>query len=341
MKIAIHKSKSGFHPRWKTYCEEQNIDFKLVDCYDTNLIENLKDCYCLFWHHSQGNPADIIIAKQILFALEHTEFKVFPDFKTSWHFDDKVAQKYLFERLDLPCADSYVFFDKKKALEWIEITSFPKVFKLRGGAGAANVSLVKNKVAAKAIINKAFDTGFKNYDARSNLKERFRKWRNGKANFYSILKGFVRFIKPPLFSKVAGREIGYVYFQDFMANNSSDIRVVVIDNKAFALKRYVRANDFRASGSGNFAYAKEEFDERCITLAFEATAKIKTQCGVYDFVFDAQNNPLFIEISYGFTASGYDDCPGYWDNNLNWHEGTFNPQGWMIDLVIKSNFKIL
>lgn len=335
MKIAIHKSQSGFHPRWVAYCDANAIDYKLVDCYSTDLISNLKDCNALLWHHSQGNPADLIIAKQILFALDHTGFKVFPDFKTAWHFDDKVGQKYLFESLGLSCANAYVFYDKKSALEWVEKTSFPKVFKLRGGAGASNVSLVKNKSEAKRVIQIAFGKGFKNYDGWNSIKERYRKWRLGKTTFSNVFKGFIRLAYPPMFSKVAGREIGYAYFQDFIPNNSSDIRVIVIDQKAFALKRYVRENDFRASGSGNFAYDREAFDERFVQMAFDITDKVNTQCGVYDFVCDEQNNPLLIEISYGFRATGYDDCPGYWDRNLKWHEGTFNPQGWMIESLLK------
>lgn len=43
MKLAIHNSKTGFHPRWIKYCEVNNIPYKLVDCYDTNIIENLKN----------------------------------------------------------------------------------------------------------------------------------------------------------------------------------------------------------------------------------------------------------------------------------------------------------
>jgi hypothetical protein len=171
-------------------------------------------------------------------------------------------------------------------LDWIRKTDFPKVFKLRGGAGASNVKLIRTKEEAAKIVTIAFGKGFKNYDAWGSIKERFRKWRIGKADFTSVLKGVIRLVYPPLSSKVAGREIGYVYFQEFMTNNQSDTRIIVIDEKAFALKRFVRMNDFRASGSGNFAYNREEFDERCIQIAFDTTSKIKSQCGVYDFVFD-------------------------------------------------------
>ncbi len=56
----------------------------------------------------------------------------------------------------------------------------------------------------------------------------------------------------------------------------------------------------------------------------------------YDFVFDENNDPLIVEVSYGFAVDAYDACPGYWDENLDWHEGKFIPQEWMIEDLIKS-----
>lgn len=335
MKIAIHSSQVGFHPRWRAYCEEKNIAFKVVNCYANDIIQQLEDCNALMWHHSQGNAKDLVIAKQILFALEHTGFKVFPNFKTNWHFDDKVGQKYLLERAGAAMVPSYVFYDKQEALTWTEKTDFPKVFKLRGGAGSANVKLVNSKADAQSLIGKAFGSGFANYDAYGSLKERFRKWRLGKSNALYVLKGLVRFVHPPEFSKVAGREVGYAYFQDFIPNNDSDTRIIVIGDKAFALKRYTRKGDFRASGSGDFGYEKQLFDERCVRISFELTQKLELQVGAFDFVFDEDNNPLVVEVSYGYTASGYDDCPGYWDEQLNWYEGRCNHEGWIIEELLK------
>lgn len=337
MKIAIHNSQAGFHPRWVQYCKENDIDHKIVDCCANDIVEQLHDCDALMWHYSQSNSKDIVIAKQILFALERTGFKVFPDFGTAWHFDDKVAQKYLLEAMHVPMVKSFTFCDKNNALKWAANTSYPKVFKLRGGAGSANVKLVKTKKAANRLINKAFGKGFSQYEAWSNLIERCRKYTQGKTNLKDVCKGVVRLGNQPRYSKIKGKERGYAYFQEFIPNNDCDIRVIVIAGKAFALKRMVRKGDFRASGSGEFFYAKEVFDERCVNLAFEVNKKINSQSIAYDFVFDQNNNPLIIEISYGFSPSGYRDCPGYWDKQLNWHEGKFWPEDWMVESLLQKS----
>ncbi len=333
--IAIHLS-SGFSERWIAYCEKNNFPYKLVNAYDSDIVSQLKDCDAFMWHHSQNNPKALIAAKPILFSLQQAGITVFPNFNTAWHFDDKLGQKYLLEAINVPMVPSYVFLDKKDALTWAGQASYPKVFKLRGGAGSANVNLVKNYSEANKLIKKAFGSGFSNYDAWGSLKERWRKWRLGKATVTDLLKGIFRILSKPAFSRVAGRESGYVYFQDFIPGNDSDIRVIVIGDKAFAIKRMVRKNDFRASGSGDIVYEKEHFDDKTIQLAFEIHKKLQSQCTAMDFIYDLENNPLLVEISYGFVPEGYDSCPGYWDADFTWYEGRFDPYGWMVEEVLKN-----
>lgn len=333
--IAIHASSNSYSDRWIPYCEKNGIFFKVVNCYDNDIVHQLTGCNALLWHNHQGSPRDIVFAKQLLFALEQSGLTVFPNFKTGWHFDDKVGQKYLLENSAIPVVNSFVFYKKEEALEWVNTTSFPKVFKLRGGAGSANVILVSDKKTAVKIVNKSFGDGFSQYRAYDNLKERFRKYRLGKTDFKDLIKGVIRFGVEPAFSKVAGKEIGYSYFQEFIPANDHDIRVIVIGDKAFAIKRMTRENDFRASGSGNILYERELFDNATIQLSFDVASKLQTQCLALDYVFD-NGNPLVVEISYGFSMVGYDPCPGYWDSNLLWHEGKFNPYGWMIEDILKS-----
>jgi len=335
--IAIHNNLDPvlFHYRWKAYCDQKGIPYKLVDCYASDIVEQLQGCSGLLWHYHQSNHKDVVFAKSLLFSLEQAGFKVFPNFNTAWHFDDKVGQKYLFEKLGFDMVPTWVFYDRKTALDWAKQQNYPKVFKLRGGAGSQNVQLVRTLAEAQAKIKTAFGAGFKAYDAWGSLKERLRKWRLGKADAKEVLKGLVRLVVPPRYAQVMGREMNYVLFQEFIPNNDSDTRIIVIDGKAFALKRMVRKNDFRASGSGIFAYEREVFDERCVAMSFTYTKALNAQCVAFDYVFDAQNKPLLVEISYGFANKVYDPCTGYWDEQLQWHPGPFNPYGWMVDLMLK------
>lgn len=334
MKVAIHNSSIGFSGRWIEFCDLNGIEYKLVNAYDSDIISQLKDCDAFMWHHSHQNPRDILFAKQLLYSLQESGKKVFPDHNTCWHFDDKVGQKYLLEAIGAPIVPTYVFYSKNEALNWASTTVYPKVFKLRRGAGSSSVRLIKSRREANKISRKAFGSGFQQYNKINGLKERIRRYREGNSSLLDIIKGFFRLLVPADYVKTAGKEKGYVYFQDFIKGNSFDVRVIVIDDKAFAIRRLVRKNDFRASGSGNILYDRNLFDENTIKLSFDLALRLKSQCVAFDYVFD-NNRPLVVEISYGFSPEGYDSCPGYWDLNMTWHEGKFNPYGWMVEEVIK------
>ena len=339
MKIGIHMSKDSFSERWIEYCESNRISYKIVDCYSNDIITQLADCDALMWHFNQGNPRDILFAKQLLFSVQSTGKKVFPDYNTAWHFDDKVGQKYLLEAINAPLPETLVFYDKKSAITWAGQVSFPKVFKLRGGGGSQNVRLVKNKVSAERMIRKAFGRGFMGYYAIGSLQERWRKYRLGKGSFFNWLKGVVRLVFPPPYARVGGRERGYIYFQEYIPGNTFDIRIVVIGDKAFAIKRMVRKDDFRASGSGMILYGKEHFSNETVSLAFKIAEQLKSQSAALDFVY--HNDKIYvIEVSFGFIKEVYDPCTGYWDRDLSWHEGSFNPYGWMVEDLLRSIGKV-
>ena len=328
MKIAIHHNHDSFSQRWIEYCQEKEIEYIVINAFDNDIITQLKDFDILMWHHHHGQVKDILAAKKILFALQHAGIKVFPDFNTGWHFDDKVAQKYLLEAIGAPLVPSYVFYDKEQALNWAIQTRYPKVFKLKGGAGATNVKLVKSYSQAKNLINQSFGRGFPQFDKYNHLKESLLY---KKISFHSVLKALYRIFISPEISRVIGKEKGYIYFQDFIPNNSYDTRVVVIDGRfATAEKRMVRKNDFRASGSGLFNY--DDININIIKNSFEIAKKLKLQSAAFDYILDSDGNPLIVEICYGFGTSGIKLAPGYWDDNLNWYNKKFSPE----DLIIES-----
>lgn len=336
MKIAIHHKPNDFSKRWVNYCKCQNITYKIVNCYDNNIIEQVKDYDVLLWHFSHNSLKDSIAAKPILFALEQSGVSVFPNFNTSWHFDDKVAQKYLLESINAPLIPSFVFYEKDTANDWVDKAIFPKVFKLKGGAGSQNVKLVKTKNEARNLIKKAFKKGFKRFNRWDHLNENLRKYNKGLINFNTFLRALARAIVGQRNTSNTNKDKGYIYFQEFIPNNDSDTRIIVVGDRAFGIKRMTRDGDFRASGSGNIVYDKNELDINCVSIAFEVARKLKAQNIAFDFVFDQNNNPLIVEISYGHAVALYDKCPGYWDSCLNWHERTFVPQEWIIQDLITS-----
>ncbi len=335
MKIAIHDSGGGYSEGWLAFCKEKNIPHKVINCYDNNIIQQVSDCDALLWHHHHVNYKDNLFAKQLLYSLQQAGKRVYPDFNTNWHFDDKLGQKYLMEAVGVPLVTSYAFYTRKEAMDWINSTSYPKVFKLRGGAGASNVMLVRNKKTAARLVNKAFGSGFSTFNRSRYLRDRWRKMREGNDSFVGVLKGLGRLVVSTEFAKMTGREKGYVYFQDFIENEGYDIRVVVIGKKAAALKRLVRKNDFRASGSKNIVFENEKIDKNYIRAAFEVAHKLKSQSLSIDFIRSTKTDKIYlVEISYASPARNISRTSGYWNDQLEWVNAPFNPSALILEQLL-------
>lgn len=339
MKIAIHHTAGTFSERWIEYCINNDISYKLVNCYSSDIIDQLNDCQGLMWNWTLTDYKADLFARQLTISLEKKGLKVYPDINTGWYYDDKLGQKYLFEAIKAPFVKSFVFFSKEEAFAWISKTTFPKVFKLRGGAGSSNVKLIQNKKSAKRIVKRAFGRGFPLYTKLLDLKQRI--WvlkRDKDVNaLISLSKGIVKFFLPKGEMALLPRQKGYAYFQEFVPNNQFDDRIIIIGERALAIRRFNRKNDFRASGSGIIEYDPKLFNIKIIEIAFKVSQNIDSQSTAFDFIYDQQGNPLIVEISYAFAAGPvYDACPGYWDKQLNWTETKINPQFFIIEDFINS-----
>lgn len=335
MKIGIHHREGSYSGRWIEYCQEHGIEYKVVNAYDTDVVEQLRDCDAFMWHHHQANYKDALFAKQLLFSLEQAGKVVFPDFCTGWHFDDKLGQKYLFEAHGIQLASVHAFYTRKEALQWIETAVFPKVFKLRSGAGSANVVLAHDKREAKRMVNKAFGTGYRFFNGWRYFKDQWKFYVNGKIALLQLAKSFGRIF----ISTEAGRMLpvhkGYVYFQEFIPNDGFDYRVEICGDKCIALLRYVRKGDFRASGGHNDHFEKDLIPVDVILYAFEIAKKLRLQACALDFVRNNISGKLYvIENSFCYGVDEDEFEHGYWDQQGQFHNEKFNGLDWMIEAVI-------
>src|SRR5205085_3310405 len=129
----------SFSDRWLERAAELGVTHRIVDCLDTGIISELAAHQALLWHWSHASPADLLAARHVIRAAESMGLLVFPSSATCWSFDDKLGQKYQLEALGAPLARTWCFYSPDQALAFIEKAAFPLVFKLRRGAGSANV----------------------------------------------------------------------------------------------------------------------------------------------------------------------------------------------------------
>lgn len=313
-------------PRWSNYLEENDCKVLWLDVYRPDFFSQLEGCHAFMWRWAHFGGM-FQIAKRIIPIIQNEiGLFVYPDINTCWHYDDKIAQSYLFKVKNIPTPNTWCFYRKSDAKLWLGSANFPIVLKLAGGAGSENVKLLTSQEESLFWLDRLFKSGVGslNFNDKSwNLKKSFR------AAAKAMLKG------KPLWSdeKVEWPlEKNYFFIQEFLKNNKFDVRVTVIGNRAFAFRRFNRDNDFRASGSGKIDYNQDKVDKNFIRLAFEVSKKLKMSSCAIDGLYK-EGVPVVGEVSYTYVSGAVYNCPGHWvldgepfSGRLNWVEGHMWPE---------------
>ncbi|MDR2054543.1 MAG: glycosyltransferase [Desulfovibrio sp.] len=287
---------------WIEYFADRGHQVKIVDVRSPDIVERIRGCdgFMWRWRHYGG---DGHIAKRLLPVVEYQLGRpVFPSQATCRHFDDKAAQEFLFEAAGVPRPKTWIWFDRDKALDWLETAApFPMVLKLPTGAGSVNVLKIEDCKEARYWVHRLFEQGLfsleKGNKAKKIIKHCAHVWQTGYAPdpgayYYDFHKG-------------------YILFQQFLPDNGYDTRATVIGERCFVYRRFNRPDDFRASGSGNFCVDQSKIDPGFVHLAFDTAKKLGTQSVAIDGLYDGARHVL-AEISYTYVAWMVQACHGYW-----------------------------
>ena len=330
--IGIHDSPGTYSDRWILYCEKHAVPFRRVDCLSTDVVSQCQGLDGLLWHWLHNDPRSQLVARQVIASLESMGLLLFPSVNSCWHYDDKIAQKYLLEAINAPLIPTWVFTSEAEAMRWIEVTTWPKVFKLRSGAGSTNVRLVQSRAEAVALCRQAFGRGFPALSGYSkDLRTRISRTRNVQEFLAKLRRAPSSMRNTRRAGRQLPRERGYVYFQEFLPGNDFDTRITIIGNRAFGFRRANRPGDFRASGSGRIDYDPASVDPRCVEIGFRVADLLGSQSLALDFLFAAAQEPMIGEISYSYVSSAVHACEGYWDRQGVWRQEHVWPEDAILD----------
>jgi len=265
-RLALIKDVTDFWKIYEPMFKEYSIDVVTLDIFnyeDQQKILN-EEWDGFFWR-AKHDPKFRDLAKRFFSLFDKNDgVKTFPSWDDYWHYDDKMTQSFLFQKLDIPTPKTFVFYNKEEALDFVENkTEYPLIYKSSSGAGSANVGLLKNKSQSKYYIKKAFGKGIKTF-------------------FREDLQRF------------------YVYFQEYLKNNDGDYRIVCFGKeRIFGFYRENKPNQKFASGSGIINYGKIPND--VLTLAYSTHEKFGFPIAMsYDIIKDNDENWVVGEMSVIF-----------------------------------------
>ncbi len=327
--------------------EHNNVDLLITEINDSNFWEEIRKCDYFFFRWGQHDHFRQIATTILPIIENHFKIKCFPSQLSSWLYDDKIREFFLLHAYGFSLIATHVFFDRKKAEEFIKTIEYPLVLKLKSGAGSLSVRLIKNEEIALKYINLMFGSGVSYAKGLPGTQRDILKQKGLFSYTRKQLGRLKNRMHQGSFYMVDDWEIhkNYIMFQKFMPENTYDTRIVVIGNRAFGFIRYNRENDFRASGSKLNDYNPAKIDLQFVELSFLISKKFSFECMAYDFLYDESGNPVICELSYTFGSSRGSEvvkCPGFWDEKLNWHVDEVDPAFYLLyDFLTEYNLKRL
>jgi glutathione synthase/RimK-type ligase-like ATP-grasp enzyme len=214
--------------------------------------------------------------RDMVFALNKLGIKTVPTVEDALRYDDKIYQhKWLKDWLP----ETRIFTTHESTQSFLnsnQCFEYPFISKSREGASSSAVRLINNESDAQNEIDLVF------------------KWANGMGT-----------------GSYDRKQKDYIYWQEFIPDNTHDIRVCKIGNCYFGLIRQNRPDVPMASGSGNnlpFYDLTNDHVVRAMHLAWEISSHLKTKLACYDFVFK-NGRPYVLEVSSSWSPNSYATCP--------------------------------
>lgn len=328
LRIAVHPDylvhrngeQQSFSQRWAELAAANAVDLREVDVDASDLFNRLSGCDGFMWRFG-FDPLTLQHAKRLLPAIEHgMAMPVFPSWESSWHFEDKIAQHYLLQAADIPTPRTWVCWTRNEARRFCASAHYPLVAKLSSGFQSSNVRLLRSAAEADDLVDRCFGGGLVSME---EPRSRIRKLLRHRMPGLRLLAGK---------ALPRGNQHGYLYVQEFLADNAFDTRVTIIGDRAFAFRRLNRPGDFRASGSGRIEWDPNRIDPDAIRLAFRIARRLNTQSVAVD-VLKRGSDCVAGEISYTYASWAVRECPGHWllhgapdTGSLTWCQGQLRPE---------------
>jgi hypothetical protein len=224
--------------RWEELLKQRDYRIRYVDVFASDIIEQLRGCDGFLWRHTHG-PSLRWVSRRLLPAVEmQLGIPVYPDQRTTWHYDDKISQRYLLGAAGIPMPRTWIFWRRPDAMAFLRDARYPLVLKLTSGASAQNVRLLKDRAEAEAWAERLFGEGVTNLKdpPRPSLRRAIQSWR------------------PAMDFAFTGRRPhpggwweahkDYMYVQEFLPGNAYDTRIAIFSDHCFGYRRHNRLSVF-------------------------------------------------------------------------------------------------
>lgn len=146
-------------------CKELDIEYEIFDPLREDFISEVKksniEIFLVRPSHKTQLARQMFLEKVEIIASELGK-EVYPTIKEQKIYEAKRTLAYFLQANNIAHPKTWIFYDKKEAMTFIETSKFPLVFKTHNGAGASGVEILKSKNHAKKVVNACFNNYYLN-----------------------------------------------------------------------------------------------------------------------------------------------------------------------------------
>jgi len=208
--------------------------------------------------------------QDILIYIESNGGIIIPNFSSFIAHENKMLQELEMKRLEIKSPSSYIVGTYEEGIEFLQKTNFPVIGKKSKGFGSKTVEKINSVEEGKKFLKKNLSDGL--IFNVEYFKWLYKKWK---------------------YNTLYPKEHGKVIFQEMIKNLEYDWKVLIFNDVCFVLKRFIKKDDFRASGSGLFDYQAIPSNE-VLDFALETKRKLKIPFVSFDIV-ESDNQCFLIE----------------------------------------------
>lgn len=319
MKIGIFTSFQGKEITEKAVkaCKSLGVDCEVVDVTSAEWIKNVQQSdadgfFCP--SNCVSQELKTIQDERYYFVSQVMRRPIFPDYTGLYIHESKRNMAAWLEINGFPHATTRTFTDRKEALDYLEICSFPIVTKSNVGAGASKVVVVKDKAQARKMIKKCLTD--------SRFAFRCPGWAYKMKFHHKFL---------PRVKDLRNRQKDYFIIQDFVKDVMCEWRILKIGDSYFGHQKLLK--DGFASGSGLVGWVAPP--KVLLNMVKELCEKGGFGCMDVD-IFETKDGKYSINelqasfgsyLDYQMCIDGHHGRYVYRDGDFVFEEGDFNVFG--------------
>jgi glutathione synthase/RimK-type ligase-like ATP-grasp enzyme len=161
--LGIIKEFTHEHKHYIGACRELGVPYKLLDISGPNWIDVIGNSDCDAFLIRPSSALTVwkqMFDERLKVMCEEMGKIIYPSYNEVWFYESKRRMHYWLKVNNIPHPKTWVFYDRKEALQFAKEMELPIVYKSDLGSSASGVKIFRDRPHLLRFVNKCFRKGF-------------------------------------------------------------------------------------------------------------------------------------------------------------------------------------